>query len=151
MKNPGILEKPYYYVNVVSKYNSECAPKDHEALFLVCPVPNLIYKQNWDDRDKIADSIIDDFSRRIETDIRPHIISRTIYTPQDWEKEFNLFMGAGLGLSHTMRQIGAFRPANFDEEFINTFYVGASTVPGAGLPMAVISSKLVMERIEGLE
>ena len=67
--------------------------------------------------------------------------------PAEWEKQFNLYKGAGLGLSHSMSQIGALRPRNVDEKFINTFYVGASTVPGAGLPMAVISSKLVAERI----
>ena len=42
-----------------------------------------------------------------------------------------------------MLQIGALRPKNFDEEFKNTFYVGASTIPGAGLPMAVISSNVI--------
>jgi phytoene dehydrogenase-like protein len=47
-----------------------------------------------------------------------------------------------------MKQIGAFRPANFDEKYKNVFYVGASTIPGAGLPMAIISSKLAFERIE---
>lgn len=46
-----------------------------------------------------------------------------------------------------MNQIGAFRPSNADEKFRNVFYVGASTVPGAGLPMAIISSKLATERI----
>jgi phytoene dehydrogenase-like protein len=56
-------------------------------------------------------------------------------------------MGSGLGLSHHMMQIGAFRPSNKDEDFENVFYVGASTVPGAGLPMAVISSKLTTERV----
>jgi phytoene dehydrogenase-like protein len=49
-----------------------------------------------------------------------------------------------------MMQIGAFRPKNYDEVFKNVFYVGASTIPGAGLPMAIISSKLAFERIEKL-
>ncbi|MBP7509133.1 MAG: phytoene desaturase, partial [Prolixibacteraceae bacterium] len=66
---------------------------------------------------------------------------------QDWQDQFNLYKGSGLGLSHSMWQIGAFRPANFDEKFENVFYVGASTIPGAGLPMAIISSKLAYERI----
>ena len=57
-------------------------------------------------------------------------------------------MGSGLGLSHKIRQIGAFRPANTDEKLKNLFYVGASTIPGAGLPMAVISSKLAFERVD---
>jgi phytoene dehydrogenase-like protein len=147
LQNPDSLEKPYYYVNVLSKHNSDCAPEGCESLFFVCPVPNLYHKPNWDDRDKIVDSIITDFSARIGMDIKPLIISKTIYTPVEWQNRFNLHRGSGLGLSHNMWQIGAYRPANFDEKFRNVFYAGASTIPGAGLPMAIISAKLAVERI----
>lgn len=147
LKQPDTLEKPYYYVNVVSKHNPDCAPEGCESLFFVCPVPNLLYKRNWDDRDTIVDSILADFSKRIGEDITASIVSRTVYTPLEWEKYFNLYEGSGLGLSHHMSQIGGFRPANVDEDFTNLFYVGASTVPGAGLPMAVISSKLTTKRV----
>jgi phytoene desaturase len=148
MKHPDTLQKPYYYVNVLSKHNSDCAPEGCESLFFVCPVPNLYFKDNWDDRDEIVNSIMSDFSERTGKDIIPEIISKTIYTPVEWRDQFNLNYGSGLGLSHTMMQIGAFRPANFDEKFKNVFYVGASTAPGAGLPMAIISSKLAARRIE---
>ncbi len=127
--------------------NDVCAPQGCESLFIVCPVPNLKHKSDWSDRDVIVDSIIDDFSNRIGTDIRPSIITRTVYTPLEWQEQFNLFRGAGLGLSHDFTQIGALRPSNFDEKFKNVFYVGASTAPGAGLPMAVISSKLAYQRV----
>ncbi|MGK9476314.1 phytoene desaturase family protein [Melioribacter sp. OK-6-Me] len=147
MRDPGILEKPYYYVNVISKYNNECAPEGCEALFFVCPVPNLIYKKDWSDRDSIVNSIINDFSERIGEDISKDIIYKKAFTPLEWQDQFNLYKGSGLGLAHDIKQVGAFRPKNFDEQFKNTFYVGASTVPGAGLPMAVISSRLVAERI----
>nr|MBP8790632.1 phytoene desaturase [Breznakibacter sp.] len=147
IKNPGIMEKPYYYVNVLSRYNEECAPAGHESLFFVCPVPNLIYKKEWNDAETIVESIIEDFSERTAFNIQPHIVSKTIFTPQTWADTFNLYQGAGLGLSHAMLQIGAFRPNNIDEKYSNLFYVGASTVPGAGLPMAIISSKLVTQRI----
>ncbi len=147
MRNPGTLEKPYYYVNVLSKHNSECAPEGCEALFFVCPVPNLLYKIDWSDKQAIIDSIIEDFSERIHQDITKNIIFQEAYTPEDWQNHFNLYKGAGLGLSHDMMQIGALRPKNYDEKYKNTFYVGASTVPGAGLPMAVISSKLTAERV----
>ena len=147
-KNPDSLQKPYYYVNVLSKYNPDCAPEGSESLFFVCPVPDLRFKPNWKDRDEIVDSIIFDFSERIGKDIKPEIVSRTVYTPEDWQNQFNLHRGSGLGLSHDMLQIGGFRPKNFDEKFKNTFYVGASTVPGTGLPMVIISSKLATLRIE---
>jgi phytoene desaturase len=147
LNNPEILEQPYYYVNVVSKHNVQCAPEGCESLFFVCPVPNLLYKHNWNDRDKIADNIIDDFSKRIDFNIKPVIVSKTIYTPVDWQNQFNLHRGSGLGLGHNMRQIGYFRPANFDEEYKNVFYAGASTIPGTGLPMVIISSDLACQRI----
>ena len=147
LQNPDTQQKPYYYVNVVSKHNTDCAPEGCESLFFVCPVPNLIYKKNWDDKEQIVNSIIDDFSKRIGKDIQSEIVSKTIYTPVEWKNQFNLYQGSGLGLSHSMWQIGAFRPTNFDEKFKNIFYVGASTIPGAGLPMAIISSKSSYERI----
>ncbi len=147
-KNPEIMEKPYYYVNVLSRSNPDCAPEGCESLFFVCPVPDLRQKKNWDDKDEIVDSIIDDFSRRIKKDIRPEIVSRTIYTPEDWQDQFNLYSGSGLGLSHKMMQIGGFRPKNFDEVFKNLFYTGASTIPGTGLPMVIIAQSLQLERVE---
>ncbi len=148
MQNPDSLDKPYYYVNVLSRNNAECAPEGCESLFFVCPVPNLLYKKDWSDRDKIVDSIIADFSARIGTDVAAHIVSRTVYTPEDWRDRYGLYQGSGLGLSHSMWQIGAFRPSNRDESYANLFYVGASTAPGAGLPMAIISSQLAAERVE---
>ncbi|MEO8447634.1 MAG: phytoene desaturase, partial [bacterium] len=69
------------------------------------------------------------------------------YTPCDWESKFNLYRGSGLGLSHNLMQVAGLRPSNKDEKFPNLFYVGASTVPGTGLPMVLISSKLVTERV----
>jgi len=147
-RSPDSLQKPYYYVNVLSRHNPDCAPEGAESLFFVCPVPDLRFKPDWSDRDEIVDSIIDDFSRRTGKDIRPTIVSRTIYTPVDWQNQFNLHRGSGLGLAHDMLQIGAFRPKNYDEIFKNVFYVGASTIPGTGLPMVIISSKLAFRRIE---
>lgn len=147
-RNPDSLQKPYYYVNVLSRYNEECAPEGCESVFFVCPVPDLRYKPDWEDKDEIVDSIINDFSKRINKDIKPEIISKTVYTPREWQEQFNLHRGSGLGLAHNLMQIGALRPRNYDEKFRNLFYVGASTIPGAGLPMTVISSKLAFERVE---
>jgi len=147
-QSTGTIQKPYYYVNVISRNNLDCAPEGCEGLFFVCPVPDLRFKKSWDDKETIVNSILSDFSSRIGMDILPEIISKTIYTPEDWQNQFNLHRGSGLGLSHKMFQIGAFRPRNFDEVYKNVFYVGASTVPGTGLPITMISSKLAVRRIE---
>lgn len=140
-------QKPYYYVNVLSKSETDVAPEGCENIFILCPVPDLRYKPNWDDGEQLATSIIDDLSQRIGFDIKSNIITKSIFTPIDWANKLNLYKGSGLGLAHDINQVGAFRPSNKDEEFSNLFYVGASTTPGTGLPMVIISSKLVTERI----
>ncbi len=146
-KNQISLKKPYYYVNVNSRFNPESAPEGCESIFILCPVPDLRFKPDWSDREELADDIIQDLSERTGYDIASNIITKTVYDPVNWEKMFNLHRGSGLGLAHDLNQMGAFRPKNYDEKFPNVFYVGASTTPGTGLPMVVVSSRLVTERI----
>jgi len=141
-------KKPYYYVNVSSRSNPDSAPVGCENLFILCPVPDLRHKPDWSDTNQLADNIISDLSERINFDLASNTITKTIMNPIDWQDKFNLYRGSGLGLAHGLNQIGGFRPSNKDEEFNNLYYVGASTVPGTGLPIVVISSRLVTERIE---
>lgn len=140
-------EHPYYYVSVNSKSNPETAPKGCENIFILCPVPDLRHKPNWDDADKLTENIIDDLAKRTGFPIQENIITQTVWNPVDWQEAFDLYKGSGLGLAHDMNQIGGFRPANKDEDFNNVYYTGASTVPGTGLPIVVISSKLTTEKI----
>ena len=140
-------KKPYYYVNVNSKCNANCAPPGCENLFILCPVPDLRFKTTWEDKENFANRIITDLSGRIGYDLTGNTLTRCVYTPIDWEKRFNLYRGSGLGLAHGFRQVGGFRPSNRDEQFKNLYYVGASTVPGTGLPIVVIGSGLVVQRI----
>ncbi|MFB6343810.1 phytoene desaturase family protein [Saccharicrinis sp. FJH62] len=141
-------EQPYYYVNVPSMSDPTAAPEGHQALFFLCPVPDLRFKNDWTDEEQFADRIIDDFVKQTGYDIRPHIKTRTIYSPEEWERQFNLFRGSGLGLGHKISQMAWMRPANRDEKFRNVFYTGASTIPGTGLPMTLISSALTVEQID---
>ncbi|MFM9051093.1 MAG: phytoene desaturase family protein, partial [Bacteroidota bacterium] len=123
-------------------------PEGCENIFILCPMPDLRFKPDWSDSEKLADTILEDLSARTGFDFKANRLTQTILTPIDWEKMFNLYRGSGLGLAHGLNQVGGFRPSNKDEELDNLYYVGASTTPGTGLPMVVISSKLAVERIE---
>lgn len=140
-------DRPYYYVNVSSKSNDDCAPEGCENLFILCPMPDLRHKQDWSDAEALADNIINDLGTRVGYDIKGNIMTKKIMTPIEWRDNFNLYKGSGLGLAHGLNQVGGFRPSNKDEEFKNLYYVGASTVPGTGLPIVIISSRLVTERV----
>ncbi|MCD6345828.1 MAG: phytoene desaturase [Bacteroidales bacterium] len=145
--NPDDGFRPSYYVNVSSRSNPLNAPEGCESVSIYCPIPNHLKKSDWTNRDVIVDIIIKDLSSRIGVNVNSLIIEKIVFDPQDWENNFNLFKGSGFGLSHVRKQLGGHRPCNRDEKFRNVFYVGSSTIPGSGLPMSVISSKLVTERI----
>jgi len=55
--------------------------------------------------------------------------------------------GATHGLSHTLTQLGYLRPANRHPRYNNLYFVGASTHPGTGVPTALISARLVANRV----
>ncbi len=147
-RNKVSLEKPYYYVNANAIFNPQSAPEGCENLFILVPVPDLRFKPDWSDREHIADAVISDLSARTGHDIEANLLTRVVLDPVDWQNMFGLYRGSGLGLGHKMTQVGGFRPSNKDEVFSNVWYTGASTVPGTGLPMVIISSKLTVQRID---
>jgi phytoene desaturase len=147
-RNRVSLEKPYYYVNANAIFNPESAPEGCENLFILVPVPDLRFKPDWSDREQIADAVIKDLSQRTGHNIEANLLTRVILDPVAWQNMFGLYRGSGLGLGHKMTQVGGFRPSNRDERFSNVWYTGASTVPGTGLPMVMISSKLTVQRID---
>jgi phytoene dehydrogenase-like protein len=77
-----------------------------------------------------------------------HIKFEEIYTPLAWAKRYNLVKGATHGLSHRLTQMAYFRPSNRHPRYKNLYFVGASTHPGTGLPTAMVSGRLVSERIQ---
>ncbi len=81
------------------------------------------------------------------TDLESHIKFEETYTPLSWRKRYNLVKGATHGLSHTLLQMAYFRPANRHPRYRNLYFVGASTHPGTGIPTAMVSGRLVAERI----
>lgn len=147
-RNKVSLEKPYYYVNANAIFNPQSAPEGCENLFILVPVPDLRFKPDWSDRERIADAVISDLSVRTGHNIEANLLTRVVLDPVDWQNMFGLYRGSGLGLGHKMTQVGGFRPSNKDEILSNVWYTGASTVPGTGLPMVIISSKLTVQRID---
>lgn len=153
----GALEPPVpasVYVSRVTATNPDSAPAGHENLFLLVPFPadpslgadEASREQLTELAGRYLDQVgawagIDDLRRRA-----------TIYrvtTPADFAQDLSAWRGSALGLEHTLRQSAMFRPANVSRKVPNLLYVGASTTPGIGLPMCLISAELVAKRLLG--
>lgn len=81
------------------------------------------------------------------TDLKEHIKFEIIHTPKTWQEKFNLVKGSAFGLSHNFWQVGYLRPHNRHAKYKNLYFAGASTHPGTGLPIVLLSARLTTERI----
>ena len=81
------------------------------------------------------------------TDLEQHIKFEIVYQPETWQNRFNLAKGAAFGLSHNFWQVGYLRPHNRHKNYKNLYFAGASTHPGTGLPIVLLSAKLTTQRI----
>lgn len=72
-----------------------------------------------------------------------------VTTPADFAEGLGAWQGGALGLEHTLMQSALFRPANVSAKVPNLLYAGASTVPGIGVPLCLISAELVAKRLLG--
>jgi phytoene desaturase len=71
-----------------------------------------------------------------------------VVTPADWARQ-GMTAGTPFALAHTFSQTGPFRPANLVRGVDNAVLAGGATVPGVGVPTALISGRLAAERITG--
>lgn len=145
-KRKEIPDDPAFYVNVTSRTDPEKAAPGGENVFILVPCPNLDHP--WTDTD--ACNLQAKVFARLEKETsfdRERIANARLLTPRDWADDLNLDKGAAFGLSHDFFQSVCFRPSNKSKTHPGLYFVGASTVPGNGLPMVLIGAELVEDRL----
>lgn len=137
---------PAFYVCTASKTDQTSAPAGRTSLFILVPVPNLDLKTRPDELARMEGEIFGRLSEDAGFEAsRVRAVDRR--GPQEWKDELNLDRGAAFGISADLFQSAFMRPQNKSSE-TGAYYVGASTVPGNGLPMVLISAELVEQRLE---
>ncbi len=150
MRDRSLSTNPTIYVHAPARLDSAMAPRDEDTLTAIIPVGHLSEdgKQNWDDlRDQARRQVFRRLRLLGVTDIESHIKFEETYTPLTWHERYNLMKGSTHGLSHRLTQMAYFRPSNRHPRYKNLYFVGASTHPGTGLPTAMVSGRLVSQRI----
>ncbi|HEX8557539.1 MAG TPA: phytoene desaturase family protein [Pyrinomonadaceae bacterium] len=150
MKRRRVPRSLPFYVSVPSATDPGLAPEGCAAVFVLAPTPTLSQMPGADWREearRIKGRVTETLARhgvRIEPS---SVVCEEVYTPEDWRGRFGLYDGSAFGAAHTLFQVGPFRRRNYSDEVEGLYYVGASTTPGTGMPMVVISGRLVAERI----
>jgi phytoene desaturase len=143
---------PSIYVHSPVRSDPSAAPPKQDSITAIIHMGNLSdgRSYNWDEVKQVArDNIIKRFENEGLKGFREHIKFEMAFTPDMWDSVFNLTHGGTFGsVGHNIMQMGFLRPANHHKKYHNLFFVGGSTQPGSGMPLALISAKLAAERVE---
>ncbi|MBW9108185.1 phytoene desaturase family protein [Microbacterium ureisolvens] len=155
--HPRIPDPASLYVCRPSATDPSVAPREHENLFVLVPVPadpRLGHGGIDGDGDPAIETAADRVIAQIARwcgipDLADRVVVRRTVAPGDFADDLGAWRGNALGLAHTLGQSALFRPRNTSRKVEGLSYVGASTLPGIGLPMCLISAELVVKRLRG--
>lgn len=81
------------------------------------------------------------------TDLRKHIVTEDMWTPEDIENTYASNRGAIYGVVSDRNKNRGFKHPKHSEKYDNLYFVGGSVNPGGGMPMVTLSGQLVAEKI----
>jgi phytoene desaturase len=144
--NPKWTKDPLFYANFTSITNPNTAPKDCENGFFLIPIATNL-EDNEDIRNEYFDIIIERLEKLTGEKLREHILFKKSFCINDFEKEYNSYGGNAYGLANTLMQTAFLRPKLRSKKVKNLYFSGQLTVPGPGVPPAIVSGKLVSDLI----
>src|SRR3546814_13130165 len=90
---------------------------------------------DWDEIGPIyRDRILDYLEQRLIPGLRRDMVTCHYFSPADFKSELNAHLGPAFSLEPLLWQSALFRVHNRDDRIQNTYFVGAGTHPGAGIP-----------------
>lgn len=145
-KDPKWPSKPLFYVCCPSVTDASVAPDGKENLFFLMPIaPGL--EDNDSLRENYFNIMLTRLQNHIGEDITPHIEFKKSYCIHDFISDYNSYKGNAYGLANTLRQTAVLKPRVRNRKIRNLFYAGQLTVPGPGVPPALISGKIAADQL----
>ncbi len=149
-KTKTLPADPSFHLNVPTVTDPTLAPPGHTLLYVLAPMPNLDSDIDWDEAAPIVrEQLLGQLEHIVDPELREHIVWEREYRPTDWQSDINAVYGTAFGsLAHGFLQSSYFRPHNKARDIEGLYFVGEGTYPGIGMPMVMISARLLAERLE---
>ena len=145
--NPKWPKEPLFYANFPSVTDNSMAPNGKENGFFLIPIaPNL--EDTPQLREQYFDIIMSRFEKLTQQDVKNSIIFKESFCVKDFIEAYNSYKGNAYGMANTLTQTAFLRPNLKSKKVNNLYFTGQLTVPGPGVPPALISGKLVAELIQ---
>ncbi len=131
------------YLHVPTVTDKTLAPAGCSTFYALSPVPHLgKAKIDWKtEGPKYKRKIYEYLESKYMPNLRKHIVTERIFTPEDFKSELNAHLGNAFSMEPLLTQSAYFRTHNKDKNVKGLYFVGAGTHPGAGVPGVVNSAK----------
>jgi len=145
--DPKWPEAPLFYANFPSVTDKTAAPDGMESGFFLIPLaPGIEDSENL--REEYFEKIMTRFEKLTQQKIKNNIIFKRSFCKNDFVNDYNAYKGNAYGMANTLLQTAFLRPKLKSKKVKNLFFTGQLTVPGPGVPPALISGKLAAELIQ---
>lgn len=143
-----ICNDPTVYINITSKHEKGDAPEGHENWFVMINAPGN-YGQHWPELiSRTRKNVIEKIKKTLKTDITPHIKEEYILDPRGIESNTSSYRGALYGAASNNKFAAFLRHPNFSQNIKNLYFCGGSVHPGGGIPLCLLSAKIVDDLVE---
>jgi len=144
--NPKWTKEPLFYVCCPSKTDHTVAPEGCENIFIL--IPHAIQLQDSEAQlDEYYERILARLEKHCGEDLHSSVIYKKEFTSKNFIEDYNSYKGNAYGLANTVWQTAFLKPKLRNKKVSNLFYTGQLTVPGPGVPPAIISGKIVAKEI----
>lgn len=144
---PKWPKEPLFYANFPSKTDQTAAPEGMESGFFLIPLaPGIEDSEKL--REEYFEKIITRFEQLTQQKIKNNIIFKRSFCKNDFVTDYNAYKGNAYGMANTLMQTAFLRPKLKSKKVRNLYFTGQLTVPGPGVPPALISGKLAAELIQ---
>ena len=143
-----ISDDPTVYINITSKDIVSDAPKESENWFVMINSPNDT-GQDWNEIIKtVRKNTINKINRTLNIYIESFIEFEKVFSPKTIEKNTQSYLGSLYGSSSNNKMSAFLRHPNFSKHIQNLYFCGGSVHPGGGIPLCLLSAKIVSELIK---
>lgn len=144
---PQWPEQPMFYAGIPSVTDPSVAPEGGENLFLLVPVAAGLDGDTEALRNRYFDMLIARLEEQLQQSVADAIVYRQSFSVTDFIQQYNAYKGNAYGLANTLMQTAVLKPSCRSKKLENLFFAGQLTVPGPGVPPALISGEVVAREV----
>ncbi|MDE0471882.1 MAG: phytoene desaturase family protein [Ekhidna sp.] len=146
-KEKTVTDDPTVYLNITSKEDLDHAPANCENWFVMINTPSN-KGQDWEKiKQESRQNILMKLSRVLKKELEPMIVTEEVLDPVRIENDTLSHEGSLYGTSSNSKLAAFLRHPNFSSSIRNLYFCGGSVHPGGGIPLCLLSAKIVSDFI----